>query len=141
MDRHYETLWIASGALTQEEADGLATEFEGIVRGSQGTISAIDKQGKRRLAYPIKGQREGYYTLFTIEGQPAVILELERKMRLHEQVIRYQTVKMDEEVKRKEKVAARRKEKKERRAQRGAAERPERQDGVTPLVKRDEDLD
>lgn len=112
--RHYETLWIASGALSQEEVDTLVSEMEGVVRNGKGNLTKSEKQGKRRLAYAIDGQRDGYYTLFELECDAAMIAELERKMRLHEHVLRYLSVNVDDENRRVEKLKTRRREKKEK---------------------------
>lgn len=116
MLRSYETLWIANPNLTAEEVDALVTEMEGIVRSGNGTLVNVDKQGKRRLNYRVSGHREGYYTLFELKAESTVMTELERKMRLHENVIRYLTVAVDEEKRRAEKLAGKRKAKKDKRA-------------------------
>ena len=114
--RHYETLWIAPGSLSQEEVDTLVTEMEGLVRDGDGKLLNVEKQGKRRLAYPIKKSQEGYYTLFEMEATPEAVGEMERRMRLHDQVLRYMTVNIGEEGKRASKLSAKRSAQKAKRA-------------------------
>lgn len=123
--RHYETLWIASGAMSQEEVDTLVSEMEGVVRTGKGNLTKSEKQGKRRLAYAIDGQRDGYYTLFELECDAAMIAELERKMRLHEHVLRYLSVNVDDENRRVEKLKTKRRVKKEKKKRPGATATPE----------------
>jgi small subunit ribosomal protein S6 len=64
--------------------------------------------GRRKLAYPIQKNREGHYVVLTIEGSGLEIAELERRMRVSDAVIRYITVRIDEDLKRAEKIRGRR---------------------------------
>jgi hypothetical protein len=57
----------------------------------------MDKWGKRRLAYDVKGCREGYYFLLTIEGQSTVVQDLEQRLKIDDQVLRHLTVRVDNE--------------------------------------------
>ena len=77
-----------------------------------GTVQRVDKMGKRRLAYTVRRFHEGIYVLMVVEGGGAVIHELERRLRVTEPVIKFLTVRMDEEQKRLDKIkaAARREE-------------------------------
>ena len=81
------------------EAVGALIEKEG------GSVVRIDDIGRRQLAYPINKKTEGYYVLFEIEGSGQEIAELERRMRVNDLIIRYMTVRVDEDRKLAEKLA------------------------------------
>src|SRR5947208_2562718 len=88
------------------EAVGKLVEKEG------GTVVRMDDIGIRRLAYPIQKKEDGHYVLFEIEGSGQEIAELERRMRVNDMIIRYITVRVDEDRKKADKM----KEKREKRA-------------------------
>ena len=71
-----------------------------------GTLKNAERMGKRRLAYMVRGFQDGMYVLFTIEGTGQVVRELERRLRVTEQVIKFITVRIDEEQKRLNKIKA-----------------------------------
>jgi small subunit ribosomal protein S6 len=76
------------------------------VPASGGSVQKVDKMGKRRLAYTVRRFHEGIYVLMVVEGGGEVIHELERRLRVTEQVIKFLTVRTDEEQKRLDKVKA-----------------------------------
>ena len=84
------------------EAVGKLIEKEG------GTVVRVDDIGQRTLAYPIKKRTEGHYVLFEIEGTGQEILELERRMRVNDLIMRYITVRVDEDRKKADKMRAKR---------------------------------
>jgi small subunit ribosomal protein S6 len=92
--------------MTEEDLDKLIAMLQSIVPASGGSIQKVDKMGKRRLAYTVKRFHEGIYVLMVVEGGGAVIHELERRLRVTEQVIKFLTVRTDEEQKRLDKVKA-----------------------------------
>jgi len=92
--------------MTEEDLDKLLSMLQSIVPASGGSIVKVDKMGKRRLAYTVKRFHEGIYVLMVVEGGGAVIHELERRLRVTEQVIKFLTVRTDEEQKRLDKVKA-----------------------------------
>ena len=73
-----------------------------------GVVKSAEKLGRRKLAYQVRKFNDGNYILFTVEANGAVVLELERRLRVTEQVIKFITVRMDEEEKRLAKVKANR---------------------------------
>jgi small subunit ribosomal protein S6 len=91
------------------------------VTSAAGSIKNVDRMGKRRLAYMVRKFREGVYILMTIEGAGAVVHELERRLRVTEPVIKFLTVRIDEEQKRLEKIKKLRDTKKKVSAQPAAA--------------------
>ena len=102
--RHYEIMFIVNPNATEEEIDKINAQLENIITSGGGTIEKIEKMGKRRLAYEVDKQREGYYVLFTIVANGDIIKECERRLRVMDAVIKYITVRTDEEVRRLEKI-------------------------------------
>jgi small subunit ribosomal protein S6 len=106
MNRTYELMFIVRPDMTVEDLDKLLSMLQSIVPASGGSIVKVDKMGKRRLAYTVKRFHEGIYVLMVVEGGGAVIHELERRLRVTEQVIKFLTVRTDEEQKRLDKIKA-----------------------------------
>jgi len=124
MNRTYELMFIVRPDMTEEDLDKLISTLSGVVPASGGSIQKVDKMGKRRLAYTVKRFHEGIYVLMVVEGGGAVIHELERRLRVTEQVIKFLTVRTDEEQKRLDKVKALRDARKKVSAQPVAAPAP-----------------
>jgi small subunit ribosomal protein S6 len=114
--RRYETIFIASPVLTDEQADELVKHFEGIIAEQGGELLKTDKWGRKKLAYDVQKFSEGYYTLFEMNAGPALVAELERRFRNNDSVIKYLSVRLDEQ----EKAAARAKQRFEREGKRKA---------------------
>jgi len=105
MQRAYEVMFIARPDMGEEDLDRLISTLETHVGTANGTIKSVDRMGKRRLAYLVRGFHEGIYVLFTIESESGqLVRELERRLRVTEPVIKFLTVRVDEEAKRLEKV-------------------------------------
>jgi small subunit ribosomal protein S6 len=104
MNRTYELMFIVRPDMADEDLDKLVSHLETTVTSASGTVKAVDRMGKRRLAYVVRKFREGIYILMTIEGTGTVIHELERRLRVTEQVIKFLTVRVDEEQKRLDKI-------------------------------------
>ena len=121
--RRYETIFIASPTLTDEQSDELIKQYEGIIAEQGGELLKTDKWGRKKLAYEVQKFSEGYYTLFEMNAGPTLIAELERRFRNNDAVIKYLSVRMDEA----EKAAGRTKQRIEseakRKAQAGIKER------------------
>jgi small subunit ribosomal protein S6 len=106
MNRTYELMFIVRPDMTEEDQERLVSTLEGHVTNTGGTVKNVDRMGKRRLAYAVRGFPDGIYVLLTVEGGGAVISELERRLRVTEPVIKFLTVRVDEEEKRLAKVKA-----------------------------------
>jgi small subunit ribosomal protein S6 len=102
MARIYEVMFIIRPDMPEDEVEKLIAHLEGSVTSSAGTVK-VERMGKRRLATVRKFQ-EGIYVLLTVEGSGQMVHELERRMRVTEPVIKFLTVRVDEEQKRLEKV-------------------------------------
>jgi small subunit ribosomal protein S6 len=116
--RNYEVVFIAAPTLTSEELDGFINHVQTVVEGKNGKVVKVDNWGKKSLAYKIKRFREGYYVVLSIEGDGSAIAELERRFRVTDYIIRFISVRIDEDIKRSEKIKAARHKK-------GAKQAPE----------------
>jgi small subunit ribosomal protein S6 len=104
MNRVYEVMFIVRPDQGDEEVDKLVAGFEAAVTGQGGTVQKVDRLGKRRLAYSVERFIDGIYVLLTVAGSGEMVHELERRLRVSEPVIKFLTVRIDEEQKRLEKI-------------------------------------
>ncbi len=104
MQRAYEVMFIVRPDLIEEELDKLVATLQSHASGAGSNVKNVEKMGKRRLAYDVKKFQEGQYVLFTLESDGKAIHELERRLRVTEPVIKFITVRTDEEQQRLEKV-------------------------------------
>ena len=124
MDRSYEVMYILRPDQTDEEIDKLIAGFESTVTTGGGVVKNSEKWGRRKLAYTVRKFNDGFYILLTVEANGTVIAELERRLRVTEPVIKFITVRMDEEEKRLAKIRAHRASHQKRSAQPVAAPAP-----------------
>jgi small subunit ribosomal protein S6 len=106
MSRVYEVMFIVRPDTAEEDVDKLIAGFSTTVTGGGGVVKNVDKMGRRKLAYMVRKFNDGNYVLLTIEASGPVVLELERRLRVTEPVIKFITVRIDEEEKRLAKVKA-----------------------------------
>jgi small subunit ribosomal protein S6 len=104
MNRTYELMFIVRPDMADEDLDKLISTLENQVTTTSGTVKSVERMGKRRLAYAVRRFQDGVYILLTVEGTGALIHELERRLRVTEPVIKFLTVRIDEEQKRLEKI-------------------------------------
>jgi small subunit ribosomal protein S6 len=106
MSRVYEVMFIVRPDVAEEDVDKLIAGFSTTVTGGGGVVKNVEKMGRRKLAYMVRKFNDGNYVLLTIEATGPVVLELERRLRVTEPVIKFITVRIDEEEKRLAKVKA-----------------------------------
>jgi small subunit ribosomal protein S6 len=106
MPRLYEVMFIVRPDAAEEDVDKLIAGFSATVTSGGGVVKSVEKMGRRKLAYTVRKFNEGNYVLLTIEADGAGVLELERRLRVTEPVIKFITVRIDEEEKRQAKVKA-----------------------------------
>src|ERR1700723_3039073 len=106
MSRVYEVMFIVRPDVAEEDVDKLIAGFSTTVTGGGGVVKNVEKMGRRKLAYLVRKFNDGNYVLLTVEAGGPVILELERRLRVTEPVIKFITVRIDEEDKRLAKVKA-----------------------------------
>jgi small subunit ribosomal protein S6 len=104
MNRTYELMFIVRPDMVDEDLEKLVSTLETAVGSSGGTLKSVERMGKRRLAYAVRRFHEGIYVLLTVEGGGDVVHELERRLRVSEPVIKFLTVRIDEEQKRLDKI-------------------------------------
>jgi len=113
--RRYEVAIVLAPTLTEEEVEQSTETFKKAAEEKGAQIAEIEQWGKRKLAYPIQKHTEGIYVIVTLEELSAeAVGELERRFKVSDSVIRFLTVRIDLDLKRAEKLKARRKVKKER---------------------------
>lgn len=104
MNRTYELMFIVRPDLTDEDVDKVISTIEAQATSAGATVKSVDRMGKRRLAYLVRNFADGLYILLHLEGPGAAITEVERRLRVTEPVIKFITVRVDEEQKRLDKV-------------------------------------
>ena len=120
--RNYEIMFILKPGSTDEEIDKLIAAMEGVVTSYKGEMVGVEKMGKKKLAYRIEKFDEGYYVLFKLNADGECVKEFERRLRVVDTVIRYITVRVDEDLKRVDKVKAARLKKVKKKASRKMGE-------------------
>jgi len=106
--RTYEVMLIVDPDASEEEVTRLSENLQQIIADQGGTVTKNENMGRRQLAYPINHKNEGFYMLLEVDGSGREIAELERRMRVNDRVVRYLTVRVDEDRRRAEKFKARR---------------------------------
>ena len=104
--RTYELMFILRPDMPEEDQDKLVSTLESQIQAAGGTVKSVERMGKRRLAYMVRNFQDGIYVLLTLEGEGGMVKEIERRLRVNEPVIKFLTVRVDEEQKRLAKVKA-----------------------------------
>ena len=91
----YESIIIIGQDVEEEGINALISRFTDLIN-TEGKVSEVVQMGKRKLAYDIKKNQEGFYVLFNFEAKPELIAELERNYRITDEVIKFITVRKDE---------------------------------------------
>ena len=123
-DRTYEILFIADPNLGEPEVDALTEQVQGFVVHAGGKIEKVEKWGKKRLAYDVRRHREGSYVLLVAQGGGGLIKEVERRLKVTDGIVRFLTVRVDEELRKAERRKAKRTLEEEKRKGRGHAPAP-----------------
>src|SRR6201994_4029033 len=139
MNRTYEIMFIVRPDVEEAELDKLIEGFSGNVTSGGGEVKSVEKMGRRRLAYTVRKFNDGFYVLMNVAAQGSLITEIERRLRVSEQVIKFITVRMDEEEKRLAKIKAIRDTKVKRSAQPAAQTAPAPSSDATSAAENDEE--
>ena len=121
-NRTYEVMYIVDPDVASDKVAKLNEAVGKLVEKEGGTVVKMEDIGRREMAYPINKKNEGHYVLFEIEGTGQEIAELERRMRVNDMIVRYLTVRVDEDRKSAELMRERRERRQARRAQFRATE-------------------
>jgi small subunit ribosomal protein S6 len=92
----YESVFIARQDLTPAQVETLSGTVSDLIKNNKGKVTKTEQWGLRSLAYRIRKNKKGHYVLMNIDAPAAAIAEMERTMRLNEDVLRYMTIRMDE---------------------------------------------
>lgn len=115
-NRTYEVMYIIDPETPADRVEKLNEAVGQLIEKQGGTVVRMDDIGLRTLAYPIKKRTEGHYVLFEVDGTGQEILELERRMRVNDMIMRYITVRVDEDRKKADKMRAKREKRAAQRA-------------------------
>ena len=96
--RYYETLYLINPELAEEECRGVIDKFNSLIEKNNGVVVTVDEWGKKTLAYPIKKFDKGYYVLLQYCGESDIISILKRDLKLDDRILKYQTIKLNEDV-------------------------------------------
>lgn len=91
----YESIIIINPAVDEERIKALTESFTAVIN-NNGKVEKVDTLGKKKLAYEVKKNKEGYYVVFYFEAGPEVIAELERNYRISDDVIKFMTINVNE---------------------------------------------
>jgi small subunit ribosomal protein S6 len=94
--RKYECTYILDPGLADEQQDPIIDRFKTLVGDNGGTVDAVDKWERRRLAYEVKGKREGVYVVMNFSGEPKTEAELGRVLGISEGILRHLIVRTDQ---------------------------------------------
>ena len=106
--RQYELLYVVSPVVTEDGVTELHTRIEEIVQQLGGTIEKTDNWGRRRLAYEINRHREGTYVLELVNAPGSELSELDRRLRVMDELLRHSIVRVDEDLRKAARAKARR---------------------------------
>lgn len=108
--RVYELVYIVKPDLPEEEVDATVTLVRETIEGGGATVDKEEKWGKRRLAYRVQKFEDGYYVLvqYSLDGNSGLPKEVERRLRVADAVIKFMTVRIDDDLKRAEKAKKKR---------------------------------
>ncbi|MBL8185847.1 MAG: 30S ribosomal protein S6 [Blastocatellia bacterium] len=130
-NRTYEVMYIVDPETPGEKITKLNEAVGKLIEKEGGTVVRLDDVGKRNLAYPINKKHEGHYVLFEIDGSGQEIAELERRMRVNDLIMRYMTVRVDEDRKKADKMRAKREKRTAQRTKfRNSEETAEKNEGA-----------
>ena len=106
--RIYEVVFIINPEAGDDEVMRLNEGVQKIITSQGGSVTKTEIIGRRQLAYEINHKKDGTYVLLEVEGSGAEIAELERRMRVNDQILRYMTIRVDEDRRRADKLKDRR---------------------------------
>ena len=92
----YEHVFLARQDVTAQQVDELTAQFKGVIEQMGGKVAKTEYWGVKSLSYRLKKNRKAHFTLMNVDAPPAAVTEIERQQRLHEDILRYLTVKVDE---------------------------------------------
>lgn len=92
----YEHIFMARQDVSSQQVDTLVDHFKGVLEANGASVAKIENWGLKTLPYRVKKNRKAHYALMNVDAPAAAIAEMERQMRIHEDVLRYMTVRVEE---------------------------------------------
>jgi small subunit ribosomal protein S6 len=92
----YEHVFMARQDVTAQQVEAMVETYKGVIEAGGGTVEKIEAWGVKSLAYRIRKNRKAHFTMLNIQAPPAALAEMERQMRISEDVLRFMTVKVEE---------------------------------------------
>ncbi|MGI9400786.1 MAG: 30S ribosomal protein S6 [Rhizobiaceae bacterium] len=92
----YEYVFLARQDVSGQQVDALIEQFKGVLESNDGTVSKVENWGLRSTAYRINKNRKAHYVLMNVDAPAAAIAEMERQMRLSDDILRYMTIRVEE---------------------------------------------
>ena len=96
VQRYYETIFITPPELSEDDVEKVITDVKDIFASRGAEVERIERWGRKRLAYPVKKKEEGWYVLLQVIGSGAAVQEVERRLRINDNVIKYLSVRLDD---------------------------------------------
>lgn len=134
----YEHVFLARQDLSPQQVDEMVETYKGIIEAGGGSVGRVESWGLKSLAYRINKNRKAYYALMDITAPAPAVAEMERQMRISEDVLRYMTIRVDEHEEGQSAMLSRRNERDDRRPRRDGDRGP-RRDGDDRGPRRDSD--
>jgi small subunit ribosomal protein S6 len=91
----YEHVFLARQDVTPQQVESMVDQYKGVVESNGGKIEKTEMWGVKSLAYRIKKNRKAHFALFNLDAPPAAVAEMERQMRINEDILRFITVRVD----------------------------------------------
>lgn len=92
----YEHIFLARQDVTPQQVDAMVETYKGVLESNGGKVEKIENWGLKSLAYRIKKNRKAHFALFNIDGPAAAVAEMERQMRINEDILRFMTIRVEE---------------------------------------------
>lgn len=92
----YEHIFMARQDVTPQQVDAMVEQYKGVIETNGGKVEKTENWGLKSLAYRIKKNRKAHFTLFNLEAPAAAVAEMERQMRINEDILRFMTVRVEE---------------------------------------------
>src|ERR671939_757049 len=91
----YEHVFLSRQDVTAQQVEGMIDQYRGVIEQNGGKVEKTEMWGVKSLAYRIKKNRKAHFTMFNLDAPPAAVSEMERQMRINEDILRFMTVRVD----------------------------------------------
>ena len=91
----YEHVFLARQDVTPQQVETMVDQYRGVIEGNGGKVDKTEMWGVKSLAYRIKKNRKAHFTMFNLDAPPAAVAEMERQMRINEDILRFITIRVD----------------------------------------------